>query len=127
MKIAHIAIYVNDLEATKEFFETYFNAVSNDIYHNPDTRFSSYFLTFEDGARLEIMSRKIMTDSPKALLRTGYIHMAFSVGGKEAVDRLTDKLKTAGYRILTGPRITGDGYYESSILDSEDNQIEITE
>lgn len=126
MKIEHIAMYVSDLERTKTFFTQYFGAVSNNIYHNKKNGFRSYFLTFSDGARLEIMNRPYMDDFGKAQARTGFIHLAFSTGSKEAVDSLTERLKADGYTVLSGPRTTGDGYYESCILDREGNQIEIT-
>ena len=126
MKIEHIAMYVKDLEKTKTFFETYLNARANAGYHNPKTDFRSYFLSFDDGARLEIMNKPQMQDSPKALTQTGYIHIAFSVGSKEKVDALTIELKKAGYEVKSGPRITGDDYYESCIVAIEQNQIEIT-
>lgn len=126
MHIEHIAMYVNDLEATKEFFIKYFNATSNDGYHNQTTDFRSYFLTFDGGARLEIMNKPDMRDSAKALARTGYVHIAFSLGSKDAVDTLTDRLKMEGYEVISGPRTTGDGYYESCIVGIEGNQIEIT-
>ena len=126
MKIEHIAMYVKDLEKTKTSFETYLNARANAGYHNPKTDFRSYFLSFDDGARLEIMNKPQMQDSPKALTQTGYIHIAFSVGSKEKVDELTAKLKEDGYEIISGPRITGDGYYESCVVGIEGNQIEIT-
>ena len=96
MKIEHIAMYVKDLEKTKTFFETYLNARANAGYHNPKTDFRSYFLSFDDGARLEIMNKPQMQDSPKAPTQTGYIHIAFSVGSKEKVDELTAKLKEDG-------------------------------
>lgn len=127
MKIEHIAMYVNDLEKAKEFFVKYFGAKANDLYHNKTTDFRSYFLSFDSGARLEIMSRPNMTDTEKALNRTGYIHIAFSLGSKEAVDELTEKIRNDGYEIIGGPRTTGDGYYESCFVDFEGNQIEITE
>ena len=126
MKIEYIAMYVNDLEKARDFFIKYFNAVSNNGYHNKTTDFRSFFLTFEDGARLEIMTRPGMEDGEKTEKRTGYIHIAFSVGSKEAVDELTAKLKEDGYPVISGPRTTGDGYYESCILGPEGNQIEIT-
>jgi len=126
MKIEHVAMYVSDLEKARIFFMQYFGAASNACYHNKNTGFRSYFLTFSDGARLEIMNRPDMDDSGKALARTGFIHLAFSVGSKEAVDAMTATLKADGYTVLSGPRTTGDGYYESCILDSEGNQIEIT-
>ncbi|WP_349671763.1 VOC family protein [Lacrimispora sp.] len=126
MKIEHVAMYVNDLEKTKEFFTNYFNGKSNDGYHNPKTGFCSYFLTFEDGCRLEIMNKPVMEDPQKTLTRTGFIHIAFQAGTKENVDSLTIQLKQDGYEVISGPRTTGDGYYESCIIDLEGNQIEIT-
>jgi len=126
MKIEHIAMYVNNLEKTRDFFIKYFGAKSNNGYHNVKTDFRSYFLTFDDGARLEIMNKPEMQDSKKTPARTGFIHLAFSVGSKEKVDSLTAQLKNDGYTVLSGPRTTGDGYYESCVLGVEDNQIEIT-
>ncbi len=126
MRIEHIAMYVNDLEKTRDFFIKYFQAVSNEGYHNKTTDFRSYFLTFDDGARLEIMNKPGMADEEKALARTGYIHIAFSLGSKEAVDQLTAQMKADGFEVVSGPRTTGDGYYESCIVGIEGNQIEIT-
>ena len=127
MRIEHIAMYVNDLEAARDFFVKYFGAVSNEGYHNKTTDFRSYFLSFDDGARLELMRKPQMDDTEKTLNRTGYVHIAFSLGSKEAVDELTVRLKNDGYQVINGPRITGDGYYESCIVGIEGNQIEITE
>ena len=127
MWIEHIAMYVNDLEKTKEFFVKYFNAISNEGYHNPNTDFRSYFLSFDDGTRLEIMNRPQMKDEEKTLNRTGYIHIAFSLGSKKQVDDLTERLRNDGFSVVSGPRTTGDGYYESCIIGIEGNQIEITE
>lgn len=126
IKIEHIAMYVNDLESTKNFFEKYFNAKSNDVYHNPSTDFRSYFLSFDDGSRLEIMNKPNMNNDAKSFNRTGFIHIAFSVGSKKAVDDLTNRLHNDGYEVISGPRTTGDGYYESCIVAIEGNQIEIT-
>ena len=126
MKIEHIALYVNDLEAAKNFFIKYFNASSNKLYHNPTTNFRSYFLFFDDGARLELMNKPEMSDLPKDFNRSGYAHIAFSVGSKEKVDLLTKRLRDDGYEIISGPRTTGDGYYESSVVGIEQNLIEIT-
>ena len=126
MRVEHIAMYVNDLEKARDFFIKYFNAAANDGYHNETTNFRSYFLTFEDGARLELMHHPDMQDMEKVIRRTGLIHIAFSVGSKEKVDELTQRLKSDGYEVLSGPRTTGDGYYESCIVGIEDNQIEIT-
>ena len=126
MKIEHIALYVNDLEAAKDFFIQYFQASSNDMYHNTKTEFRSYFLSFEDGARLEIMNKPNMLDAEKDAARTGYIHLAFSVGSPEAVNSLTARLKADGYEVMSGPRTTGDGYYESCVVGFEGNLVEIT-
>ena len=104
----------------------YLGARSNEGYHNLKTNFRSYFLSFDDGARIEIMSKPEMPDFPKKLARTGYAHIAFSVGSKEKVDVLTEELKADGYEVVSGPRTTGDGCYESCIVAIEGNQIEIT-
>ena len=126
MKIEHIALYVEDLEGARNFFIKYLGAQSNEGYHNPQTDFRSYFLSFEDGARLEIMQRPEMVNLPKEAARTGYAHIAFSVGSREKVDALTAELKADGYDVVSGPRTTGDGYYESCIVVMEGNQVEIT-
>jgi lactoylglutathione lyase len=127
MRIEHIALYVNDLQAARDFFITYLGGSSNDGYHNKNTDFRSYFISFDDGARLELMTKPGMTDQEKPLNRTGYAHIAFSVGSKERVDSLTAELKSEGFEVVSGPRTTGDGYYESCIVVIEGNQIEITE
>lgn len=127
MRIEHIALYVNDLEAARDFFVTYLDGKSNDGYHNKTTDFKSFFVSFEDGARLEIMTKPELVDHEKELNRTGYAHIAFSVGSKEKVNELTKRLQLAGYEVVSGPRTTGDGYYESCIVAIEGNQIEITE
>lgn len=126
MRIEHVAMYVNDLEAARDFFIKYLGASSNDGYHNQKTGFRSYFLSFSDGARLEIMNKPQMDDAEKTLTRTGLIHIAFSVGSRERVDELTEELKRDGYEVVSGPRTTGDGYYESCVIGIEGNQIEIT-
>ena len=126
MGIEHVAMYVNDLEGARKFFETYFNAESNDLYHNKTTDFKSYFLTFDQGSRLEIMTKPGMQDEEKTLARTGLIHIAFQTGSKEKVDELTNRLKEDGYEVVSGPRTTGEGYYESCVVALEGNQIEIT-
>ncbi len=126
MRIEHVALYVKDLEAAREFFVTYLEGEANGGYHNPRTGFRSYFIRFGDGARLELMNKPDMTDLEKPLARTGYAHLAFSVGSLARVDELTERLRVAGYLVLSGPRTTGDGYYESCILAFEGNQIEIT-
>ena len=127
MKIEHIAMYVNDLEGAKDFFTKYFNATTDAGYLNKTTCFRSYFLTFEDGARLEIMNQSDLVDNEKVLPRTGYVHIAFRVGSRASVDTLTERLQRDGYQVISGPRTTGDGYYESCIRGIEGNLIEITE
>lgn len=126
MKIEHVAMYVNDLTGTRDFFVKNLGARANDGYHNTKTDFRSYFLTFDDGARLEIMNKPGMEDLPKELNRTGYAHLAFSLGSKDAVDALTERLRGDGYEVVSGPRTTGDGYYESCVVALEGNQIELT-
>ena len=126
MKLDHIALYVKDLEATRMFFTRYFGARANPMYHNPRTGLKTYFLTFSGGARLEIMTRPNLQDSAKYALRTGFVHVSFSVGWKGEVDRLTEQLRADGYPVIDGPRTTGDGYYESCIEGPEGNLIEIT-
>ena len=127
MKIEHAALYTEDLERMRSFFIKYFEASSNELYHNPKTGFTSYFLSFQEGTRLEIMNKPQMEKTGDALVRTGFIHLAFSAGSKEKVDVLTETLRNDGYEVLSGPRTTGDGYYESLILGPERIQIEITE
>ncbi len=119
-------MYVNDPEVARDFFVTFLGGVSNNGYHNEKTGFRSYFISFEDGARIEIMNKPDLNDDQKSLDRTGYAHIAFSAGSKEKVDELTKKAELAGYKVISGPRTTGDGYYESCIVAIEDNQIEIT-
>lgn len=126
MKIEHIALYVSNLEGAREFFVKYFGAKSNEGYHNKTTDFRSYFLTFDDGARLEIMTQPGLWDPEKDPVRAGFIHLAFSVGSREAVDALTARLAADGYDVLSGPRTTGDGYYESCVAAFEGNLVEIT-
>lgn len=126
MKIEHIAMYVNDLEAARDFFAEYLGGQSNDGYHNKITDFRSYFICFDGGARLEIMTKPNLKNQAKPLNRTGYAHIAFSVGSKEKVDELTERLKSDGFEVVSAPRTTGDGYYESCVVVIEGNQIEIT-
>ena len=126
MIIEHIALFVNDLEKARDFFVNYLNGTFDEGYYNPKEEFRSHFITFDDGARLEIMSKPGVADDDKEKERTGYDHLAFSVGSKEKVDELTKQLSNAGYEVLRGPRTTGDGYYESCIVAVEGNRIEIT-
>ena len=126
IKIEHIAMYVKNIEAARDFFVKYFHGKSNEGYYNKTNEFKSYFITFSDGARLEIMNIAGMDDMEKGMKRTGFIHIAFSLGSKEKVLELTETLKKDGYSVVSGPRITGDGYFESCIIDMEGNQIELT-
>lgn len=127
MKINHIAIYVSDLEASKSFYEKYFGAKSNTMYHNSRTGLKTYFLSFDGDVRIEIMSRAECEKTVESEYRIGFAHLAFSVGSRDEVDKLTAQLKADGYVVTGQPRVTGDGYYESVILDNDGNRIEITE
>jgi lactoylglutathione lyase len=128
MKLEHVAIYTKDLEALRAFYIKYFQAASNDLYVNPKKGFRSYFLSFGDGARLELMQMDSVPDSLNDPIAqaTGIIHVAFSVGSRSGVDHLAERLRSDGFRILDGPRQTGDGYYECAFLDPDGNRIEIT-
>lgn len=125
MRISHIAMYVRNLEEVKNFYVRFFYAKAGELYHNPKTGLKSYFLTFDEGTQLELMNLPDMHDEKKNLVRMGYIHMAISVGSREKVDALTERLYESGYEVLQGPRVTGTGFYESTVLGPEDNQIEI--
>jgi len=127
MKINHISVFVNDLENIKSFYKKYFNAKSNKQYYNPRTGLKTYFLSFDNDCRLEIMTKEQLNSVEKNPNNTGYIHIAFSVGNRDKVDELTKRLEDDGYKVLSQPRITGDGYYESCVYDPENNQIEIVE
>ncbi len=128
MHIEHIAIWCKDLEAMKEFYISFFDAKPNERYHNPGKGYSSYFLSFENGARLELMQMPGIPDNANDVMKqfSGLIHFAVSVGSEQAVDALTERLRNKGLRIVGEPRRTGDGYYESVVLDPEGNRIEIT-
>ena len=126
MQIEHVAVYVADLEEARGFFETYFGARAGALYHNQKTGFRSYFLSFDGGARLEIMDKPGLVADEHALSRRGYAHVAMSVGSAAAVDELTARLKADGCEVLSGPRTTGDGYYESCVLCLDGLQLEIT-
>ena len=128
MKIEHVALWARDVERLRTFYETYFGAQASAKYVNTQKAFSSYFLTFAEGARLELMQMPGIPESrddPYAQ-STGLIHLAISVGSAQQVDDLTRRLASDGYEVLDGPRRTGDGYYESVVLDPERNRIEIT-
>ena len=128
MYIEHIAIWTKKLEQLKAFYETYFQAKAGEKYVNAAKQFESYFLTFSCGTRLELMRMPTIPESLDDVEAqfTGYVHLAFSVGSEEQVDALTTRLQEDGYRVVDGPRHTGDGYYESCVLDPDGNRIEIT-
>jgi lactoylglutathione lyase len=128
MKIEHLAVWTNQLEALKTFYIKFFNARSNEKYLNPVKQFNSYFLSFDAGARIELMQMPNIPNNANDVNKQaiGLIHFAMSVGSKEKVDELTEKIREAGYAVLGEPRLTGDGYYESVILDPDNNRIEIT-
>ena len=127
MKIEHVALWTNDLERAKQFYCAYFGGQPNDKYVNGARQFSSYFLTFSGGARLELMHKPgLQPINPAQNNSSGYVHLAFSTGSREGVDRLTDRLRRDGFPVLGEPRTTGDGYYESVVADPDGNLVEIT-
>lgn len=126
MHIHHIGIYVRSLEQSLHFYKTYFGGVAGERYHNPNTGLQTYFLTFADGARLELMHRPQCTEEGRGAFAYGLAHLAFSTGSREAVDALTARLAADGFAIAGEPRTTGDGYYESVVLDPDGNRVEIT-
>ena len=127
MRINHVALYCLDLEGMKEFFVRYFSGTPNELYHNPKTGLTTYILSFDGSdASLELMTRPEVRYEEENIFRQGFIHLSFSVGSKETVDSLTNDLNRDGYRVLSGPRMTGDGYYESCIVGPESTLIEIT-
>jgi lactoylglutathione lyase len=128
MKIEHLAIWTNELEAMKAFYIRFFDAIPNEKYFNPKKQFSSYFLSFSDGARLELMQMPGIPGNSNDTLKqyTGLIHFAISTGSKEKVETVTEAIRQAGYAVIGEPRWTGDGYYESVVTDPENNRIEIT-
>ena len=125
MKINHIALWTNQLEELSEFYTKYFDGRTNEKYINPQKGFESYFMRFEEGAALEIM-RKINITEPDSVLHIGLAHFSFSVGSKEAVIGFIERFRKDGYTIASEPRTTGDGFFEGSILDPDNNLVEIT-
>ena len=124
MRRDHSALCVRDLEAMRDFYIKHFGAAAGELYHNPRTGLRTYFLTFDGEARVELMQK------PGALpggveLREGWAHLSFALGSREAVDATTERLRAAGCAVESGPRVTGDGYYESCVLDPEGNRVEL--
>ena len=128
MKIEHLAIWVQELPKMKAFYEKYFHGQAGALYHNPTKKFHSYFLSFQEGCRLELMHRPDITAYEQGVLKEylGITHFAVAIGSKEKVDALTEELRADGFTVVGEPRTTGDGYYESVVLDPEGNRIEIT-
>ena len=128
MRIDHAALFCRDLEQMRQFFINYFDARSNEQYHNPRTGLRTYILSFTEGStRLELMQRPDVQDADPSQPAIGYIHLSFAVGSRKGVDLLTRRLAADGHTVTSGPRTTGDGYYESCILGPEGIQIELTE
>ncbi len=124
MRVEHVAIWTKDLEKMRAFYERYFDVVSSEKYRNPKTRFESYFLSFPTGSRIELITKPFLSD--RSVDTLGYAHLALAVGEKEAVDSFVEQFMADGYPLLSGPRTTGDGYYEAVIQDPEGNLIELT-
>ncbi len=123
-RVDHAALYVADLEGAREFFVTYFGATANEEYHNPRTGLKTYFLSFDGEGRVEIMNRPGV-DVARAEGMLGWGHVALNLGSREAVDELAARLVADGFRVINGPRVTGDGYYEAVVLDAEGNEVEV--
>ena len=126
MKVEHVAFWVKDLEAMKVFYTTYFDVVANEKYFNPKKSFSSYFLSFSSGSRIELMHRPDISERLEDAMMLGLTHIAISLGSEQQVDALTKRMQEDGISIVGKPRRTGDGYYESVVMDPEGNQIELT-
>lgn len=128
MKIEHIALWTNDLDGLQDFYTTHFGATAGSRYRNASKGFESCFLSFDSGARIELMRSTILelVDPAPGAQQLGWTHLTISLGSESAVDSLTKQLQIAGHPVIDGPRRTGDGYYESVILDPDGNRIEIT-
>ncbi len=129
MKIEHVAIWTNRLETLKDYYCFHFGGVPGKIYHNRIKQYKSYFITFESGARLELMTAPGIPANLNDTLEKqhlGIIHLAFEAGTRGEVDEMAEALRNEGFRILDGPRITGDGYYEFATCDPDGNRLEVT-
>lgn len=128
MNINHIAIWTSKLNQCTCFYERYFCGKAGDVYINESKQFRSIFISFSNGCRLELMQNPNLKTKPSGEFQTtGFHHIAFSVGSRERVDKLTEIIRRDGYTVVSEPRTTGDGYYESVVLDPDGNRIEITE
>lgn len=125
MNLDHVAIYTKDLERMKDFYVRYFSGTANEKYRNDKTGLETYFISFENGTRLEIMFRPELSEQDRSNTLAGLTHLCFNAGSREKVDELTKLLTDKGYLLKSPPRITGDGYYESCILDPDCNEVEI--
>lgn len=123
--ITHMAVYVTDLERSREYYMTFFGGKSNARYQN-SKGFSSYFINFDGGARLELMHHTELVYREPADKVTGFSHIAFSVASEKTVRELTERIVAAGYNLYSPPRTTGDGYFESCVADPDGNRVEIT-
>jgi lactoylglutathione lyase len=129
MTLEHIAIWTDNLERLKDFYSEYFGGLPNQKYTNHHKQFESYFLSFESGARLEIMRKPAVPENANDRVgaqHLGIIHLAFGVSSMQEVDAKAEQLRAAGFPILSGPRRTGDGYYEFETLDPDNNRLEVT-
>ena len=128
MHIEHMAIWTNQPEVLKCFYETYFQAKASKKYHNPASGLETTFLSFSSGARLELMCQPGIAENigKPGELKTGFTHLSFACGSETNVNLMSKRLEENGYQLVSGPRYTGDGYYESLFLDPDGNQIEIT-
>ena len=127
-RMEHVAMWVRDLDLVCAFYEEHFGAVAGKRYENTAKGFASRFLVFQSGARLEVMTTTVLSPvvhEPGAH-RMGLTHLAISLGSENAVTTLTSRLRSRGVPVPDGPRRTGDGYYESVVLDPEGNRIELT-
>ncbi|MGC8766036.1 MAG: VOC family protein [Brevinematia bacterium] len=125
MHIHHIGIWTENIELMKNFYTEFFGCKAGEKYENRAKGFESYFLNFEDGSKIELMHKKEIFTAGESEKIFGLAHIAIEVENKDKVCELTDKLRAKGYKIFSEPRVTGDGYYESSILDPEGNMVEI--
>ncbi len=127
MRIDHVAVWTFNLEGLRNFYIHYFDASSSEVYYNHSKEFQSYFLTFDGDCRLEIMEMPNVPKSKNDSLKqfTGLTHFAVNAGSRSQVDQITDQLRKDGFKVIGEPRITGDGNYESIILDPDGNRVEI--